>query len=177
MEVSDLTLSHNKVKFLLKNADISIANALRRIMIAEVPTLAIEFVTIDENTSALHDEFLAHRLGLIPIHFMTDERDEERRSILRAFNMVCMRGCRLPEHLFTPSSCFECAQHHDCECPTGACPRCSVIFKLNVVNRESTPRIVTSLDLQIVDGRVRGIARVRRNTGVLTCLLCVAERC
>ena len=53
--------------FELSNTDISMANSLRRIMIAEVPTLAIEFVEFEINTSALQDEYLAHRLGLIPI--------------------------------------------------------------------------------------------------------------
>ncbi len=47
--------------------DASIANAFRRILLAEIPTMAIEKVYINNNTSVIQDEVLAHRLGLIPL--------------------------------------------------------------------------------------------------------------
>ena len=53
--------------FSLIGVDASIANAFRRILLAEVPTLAIEDVFIFDNTSIIQDEVLAHRLGLIPL--------------------------------------------------------------------------------------------------------------
>lgn len=48
--------------------DTPFANAFRRIMLAEVPTMAIEEVHIFNNTSVMQDEVLSHRLGLLPIN-------------------------------------------------------------------------------------------------------------
>jgi len=42
-------------------------NAFRRILLSEIPSMAIEKVHIYQNTSIMQDEVLAHRLGLIPL--------------------------------------------------------------------------------------------------------------
>jgi DNA-directed RNA polymerase II subunit RPB3 len=57
--------SAEKIVFRLKNVNKAYANSMRRIIMSEVPTMAIEFVKIKINTSPLHDEFIAHRLGKI----------------------------------------------------------------------------------------------------------------
>jgi DNA-directed RNA polymerase subunit D len=47
----------------------SLASAFRRVMLSEVPTMAIEWVDFKKNDSALNDEIIAHRLGLVPLTF------------------------------------------------------------------------------------------------------------
>ena len=67
MEIQKLQHTENELQFLLKEITPGLANMLRRIMIAEVPALAIEEVNFIKNDSALYDEIVAHRLGLIPL--------------------------------------------------------------------------------------------------------------
>lgn len=57
----------DEMEFELKGVTCAMANSIRRIMIAEAPTMAIEHVYIINNTSIIQDEVLAHRLGLIPL--------------------------------------------------------------------------------------------------------------
>lgn len=66
-EIEIIKLDDNYIEFYLSKADLSFANALRRVMIAEVPTMAIDLVNITSNTSPLFDEFIAHRIGLVPL--------------------------------------------------------------------------------------------------------------
>ncbi len=58
---------NNFISFILRKSTFSYANTLRRLIINRVPTLAIEDVEIRKNNSAMYDEVLAHRLGLIPL--------------------------------------------------------------------------------------------------------------
>ena len=75
--ISLVRLSGDELEFDMVGVDAAIANALRRVLLAEVPTMAIEKVLINNNTSIIQDEVLAHRLGLIPI-----------RADPRKFNMI-----------------------------------------------------------------------------------------
>jgi DNA-directed RNA polymerase I and III subunit RPAC1 len=81
--------------------DISFANALRRILLAEVPTVALEHVYMWNNTSLIHDEVLSHRLGLIPLQMdarRLDEPDEEddsptdRNTVVFRMSVTCTKS-------------------------------------------------------------------------------------
>lgn len=65
-------LTNSVANFDLIGIDASLANAFRRIMISEVPSVAIENVFIEMNTSVIQDEVLAQRLGLVPIMMSPD---------------------------------------------------------------------------------------------------------
>lgn len=59
--------SNLELEFDLIGISPAIANAFRRLMLSEVPSMAIEKVYIYNNTSIIPDEVLAHRFGLIPL--------------------------------------------------------------------------------------------------------------
>ncbi len=65
MNISVVEQTNEKLRFTLQGVTTVYANTLRRLMMSEVPTLAIEDVTINRNDSVLYDEIIAHRLGLI----------------------------------------------------------------------------------------------------------------
>jgi len=67
MEIKVLNQTKDSFNFEISGANESEANALRRFLIAETPTMAIEEVEFLKNDSALYDEILANRLCLIPL--------------------------------------------------------------------------------------------------------------
>jgi len=67
LKVNILEKKGNRLRLFISGITTPMANALRRIMIAEVPSMAIDDVIIIENSSPMNDEILALRLGLIPL--------------------------------------------------------------------------------------------------------------
>lgn len=84
---ANLSAKDNILTFSIKDVDISIVNALRRIILSEIPTIALAFdplsdknpdIIIHVNKSALHNEFLAHRISLIPLCFPSKVLDDDK---------------------------------------------------------------------------------------------------
>ncbi len=67
MKINVLESTPFMLKAKISGSSFNFANALRRMAMSSVPTMAIDSVTFYENTSAMFDEYIAHRLGLIPL--------------------------------------------------------------------------------------------------------------
>ncbi|MCL7041177.1 hypothetical protein MKW94_021127 [Papaver nudicaule] len=98
--VTVVRLTEDDMEFDMIGIDPSIANAFRRILISEVPTMAIEKVFIANSTTLVQDEVLAHRLGLIPIkadprlfEWKDDNKvSNEKNTIVFKLHAKCQRG-------------------------------------------------------------------------------------
>eukprot|EP00924_Labyrinthula_sp_SR-Ha-C_P009539 maker-scaffold_2-snap-gene-27.0-mRNA-1 protein AED:0.01 eAED:0.01 QI:54/1/1/1/1/1/3/207/320 len=125
IEIKEITDS--SIHFYLYNCDVSMANALRRVMIGEVPTLAIDLVEIQENSSVLIDEMISHRLGLLPLRVETSDGS----------NGVDMFNYK-----------------RECTCED-SCPNCSAQFTLDAYNPgpETVKNIFTSDLTYINEGK------------------------
>jgi DNA-directed RNA polymerase subunit D len=83
MKFEIMEQNEDKMKFVLKDVTDAYANTLRRLMLGEVPTMAIDDVTFYKNDSVLYDEILAHRLGLVVL-----------KTDLKSYNMKSECSCK-----------------------------------------------------------------------------------
>lgn len=59
----------NYIKLQITGVNNAICNGIRRVMMSEVETLAIDSIDFYQNDSVLNEDFIAHRLGLLPLHY------------------------------------------------------------------------------------------------------------
>lgn len=73
MENIQTSLNGYRLDAELKNVPVSFVNALRRILLAEIPTVVVSNVQILENTSSMTHEMLRHRVEMLPVNVRADE--------------------------------------------------------------------------------------------------------
>lgn len=89
----------SRAEFVVKDIHVSVLNAVRRIILSEIPNVAFYFDPYDienndirvlKNTGVLHNEFLAHRISLVPLHFTENEiatfKPDDYKFILKVKN-------------------------------------------------------------------------------------------
>ena len=69
---------YNKIRINITDIPLCLSNTFRRTILSEIPSVAFDdtwyeheskrYININKNNSGLHNEFLAHRLSLIPIY-------------------------------------------------------------------------------------------------------------
>lgn len=67
MKIEILEKDDVSLRLRIEGTNAAFMNTLRRIILSEVPSMAVDDVVIIENSSTLQDEFLAHRIGLMPL--------------------------------------------------------------------------------------------------------------
>jgi len=82
MKIKVLKKKEPFVEFVLEDVSPAFANALRRIMISEVPTLAVDWIDVEENSSVMFDEVISHRMGMIPLVFNPDKMKADDQAVL-----------------------------------------------------------------------------------------------
>jgi len=103
-------LSQRSVEFDLEGVDAPIANAIRRVLIAEVPTIAIEHIYVWNNTSVIQDEVLSHRLGLVPLNVNprllnmreAGETPTDLDTVVFRLNIKCEHNPQAPQNSEDP---------------------------------------------------------------------------
>lgn len=96
-----------KVSLLMKDTTPAVVNTLRRLIVNEVPTMAIDLVELKKNSTVLYDEMVAHRLGLVPLK--TDLKSYELPEKCSCNKEGCAK-CRLLLSLKTKGSGYVYAE-------------------------------------------------------------------
>lgn len=74
----------SKAYYHVKKASVASINAVRRAVISQIPAFAIDQVDFYENNSSLFNEYLANRVGLIPLTY--DESSAEDAKVSLSLN-------------------------------------------------------------------------------------------
>ncbi len=112
---SNIKLNSTKAEFTISDVDLSVVNSLRRIILSEIPCAAFnqeEDILIKLNTGVLHNEFLAHRISLIPIYL-----EETEFSNVENYKFILKKKNTTADTILVTTKDFEIYDENDKKLP------------------------------------------------------------
>ena len=82
------TTASQQLTFTLVNVNLSHANAIRRVILADIPTVVFDQITITENTTRLNNELIKQRLRCIPIHVQDTDGDDFEKFLSKKMSVT-----------------------------------------------------------------------------------------
>ena len=90
--LNNFKIDQESLTFDVNNISHAFLNAIRRLIISDVPTLGFRTqygkesdIVILKNTSSLHNEFLAHRISLVPVNYDSKKIESFEKDKLEFF--------------------------------------------------------------------------------------------
>ena len=94
-KLKDFSEDSDILKFTLHDVEVSVANALRRTILSDIPIVVIETETheknkchIKKNTGRLHNEIIKQRLSCIPIHTTLLRDSDDQKALPDNYSLI-----------------------------------------------------------------------------------------
>ncbi len=94
-KLKDFSEDSDILKFTLHDVEVSVANALRRTILSDIPIVVIETETYDKNkchikknTGRLHNEIIKQRLSCIPIHTTLLRDSDDQKALPENYSLI-----------------------------------------------------------------------------------------
>lgn len=116
MKINMIEKKGNIVRMSVEGASTAFMNSFRRAIMTSIPVLAVDYIKVNENNSALFDELIAQRLGHIPL-------SSDIAFKARADCDCKGEGCSNCQAVFTLEAKGPCMVYSgDLRCPEGVKP-------------------------------------------------------
>lgn len=110
LHIENIREKDGSLRFNICNTKLAVVNGLRRIILSDIPTLALDAFIIEKNNTVFDDAYLTHRMSLIPV------KSEEAQNLVTSKECECLKN----EH------CERCSVEFHLDVQNDKCERLNV---------------------------------------------------
>ena len=146
-EITDVKIEGLNLSFLLKNVTQKTTNSIRVMLYSQIPTLAITRIELQTNNTALYDELISQRLGLLALRSDNVSKLNVPQECICPDNQVCSK-CSVQFNIdVTAPAGFHRVTGRNLVCESGdiAGRPWSEVIEFEVPGYESQPQPLVSI--------------------------------